>query len=358
MTELEALIAVHGAIDRAVQRDPGLARSVAPLLPAYERDDAPGWYEKFERWTKDVAPDAELVGPDEALAQMAERPPRPRQAARRLLALAALARATPDLTDDDNRRLRAALSVEGLAADNSDALFARLTGPEFESIGDWGDFIRGATADGLLAETLSAQVAAPPCSGSVEPALSSSGGVTDAASLFTTMRTDQVSFACACRFLEPVNWPGCSDFWCTMVEVATKPNGNPVFHELVSLDCNSAAAWRAEAFLEFGFSWTATVASLSYQLDPDRTAPTDPIVVDEGWLRVVDEGGGTVRVETLKTISFANSYFFSPGQLAAMMCPLGYGDAAGDLMFNCALECAPGSGTAFPGSQAADGAED
>ncbi len=179
----------------------------------------------------------------------------------------------------------------------------------------------------------------------------------DAATLFTTLSTQAVSFDRACRFLNPVNWPKCSKLWCEMTEITKKANGNPVFHEIVSLDCSNGLAWRAEAYLEFGYSWTPTVASVSYQLDPDRTTATDPITVDEGWLRVIDDGGGGIRVETLKTISFANSYFFTPGGIAEMMCPIGYGDAAGDLMFNCAASAAP-TGTVFPGSQPADDPED
>jgi hypothetical protein len=141
-----------------------------------------------------------------------------------------------------------------------------------------------------------------------------------------------------------------------MTPVASKANGNPVFYEQVSLNCGNPLAWKAEAYLEFGCSWAPPVASVSYQLDPDRTVATDPIVVDEGWLRVIDDGGGQVTVETLKTIRFAHSLLFSPGQIAAMMCPLGYSDAAGDLLFNCAAGDAAVQ-YAFPGSPAADEAE-
>jgi hypothetical protein len=98
-TELENLLAVFRAVDDGLAADPQRTDAVAELLPPYAGGAATGWVGAVERWAARRPGECEpvrLPDVDAALATLAETPPAPGLAPRRVLALGALARAQPD----------------------------------------------------------------------------------------------------------------------------------------------------------------------------------------------------------------------------------------------------------------------
>jgi hypothetical protein len=103
MAEREAIVRIHGAIDRAVQADPKAREQVAQLLPRY-RDPKLQWYDEFRKWLTDTGGKdaAGEIDPDpvaavkEALQELAAPAEHPRSQARRMFAVALTARAFPD----------------------------------------------------------------------------------------------------------------------------------------------------------------------------------------------------------------------------------------------------------------------
>jgi hypothetical protein len=98
--EHHAIVGVHRAIDLAVQADAGRTGMAATLFPAYD-DGAAGWSDAFARMLIDhgVVSSVEEVFPpvDEALARLAEEGPGTTwQAVRRLQAIGALVRVSPE----------------------------------------------------------------------------------------------------------------------------------------------------------------------------------------------------------------------------------------------------------------------
>ena len=112
MSELLDHLGIYAAIDRAVEADPARARTVAVALPFYRLPN-PHWVDAFERWNAEEVekrtgrPAAALPSLDEALDELAETTPETPLRARRLLAVAAAARAFPEL--EPRRLVSAAL---------------------------------------------------------------------------------------------------------------------------------------------------------------------------------------------------------------------------------------------------------
>lgn len=353
MSETEDLLAVHGAIDRAVAADPELVSVVAPYLGAYADGGAVGWFDEFVAWTLertggDASPLPEL---EAALRNMADRAPSPRAAARRLLALGVAARVFPELRDAGSpASVQGALTVNNLAGfDNDDRaaeLLALLLDDEwFASMSDWPKLIEAAFDANLIPATVAMQGAAPPCGGRLV-VVQNPGDLSPAAALTTEFWTDQVTLDQAMRFLEPVNWPGCCDLWCSMTETGVSAAGNPEYHEVVSLDCTQpTATWTAEADLEFRFVAMPGGARVSYDLCQGRPQPGDLIVEDSGMLAIQQEGNG-IRVMTTKRIRFDHP--FSGPSLAMLLCALGYATAVEDMVFGCAATSDGSAGTPFP----------
>ncbi len=345
MSEIQDLLALHGAIDRQLQSHPELIDVVAPLLPAYHDPETLGWYDAFERWVGEQAPDAEFPDVETALANMATAESvRPRSAARRLLALGALTRAFPGSTEFPVATLAPTLDFssdlrDGQALD----LLGLLAGPEFDSIEQWPSLLSTSYEVGLVSRDVAAQQVAPPLCEHRVVETPWRGAIVQATQLETSFWTDQVSFECASRVLDPLHWPDCSEFWCDVTQVDTtitaKKALNPVYREVVSLDCaHRNTAWSAMAYLECHRTTTSDRDRLDFDLAPAWTSAGDDIMVDEGSLSVQKVGTG-IRVETVKRIKFR--HLFSPRFLAVVMCVIGYGDQATDLTFNCAIDCKP-----------------
>ncbi len=345
MSETLNLIALHGAIDQQLKTHPELVADVARLLPGYGEPATLGWYDTFRDWILEQAPETDFPDLERAIANIATeaaegRTPKPRSAARRLLAVAALARAFPDGSGLPS--LAPVLDFTGPGRESED-LVGLVAGSAFSSLDQWGSMIQAASAAGLVSEAVTAQHRAPPgCLHSVVRT-PLNGVLVDAAQLETSFWTDAVDLKCASKFLDPLQWPTCSEYWCEVRlvgSVITQKKKNPVYREEVSLDCtHRATTWGVRAYLECHQTSTATEARLDFDLAPSFMSAGDEIMVDEGWLRVREENSG-IRVETVKRVKFRNPAL-SPHALATVMCLVGYADLAGELMFNCAIDCKP-----------------
>jgi hypothetical protein len=354
MSELEDLMAVHGAEDLAIVEDPTLRGPVAQFVGAYEDPDAVGWFDEFRAWNNNRGIEDNFRGLETALENLSatEDAVTPRTAARRILAVKLATIVRPALASGPDPLINNVLAVTGLCEDHSTDLARLIIDPAvFGAMSDWENLLAQASGSGFITSALAVQAQAPPCDGHTV-VVPTPGDPSPAVELHTTFTANTISFECACQFLEPSNWTTCSSFWCEMDtnDGFHSPTGNPIYHEIVGFSCPpSSTTWWAETYLEFAFHHTANFARVSYNLSPDHT-PADPqIVVDQGWLTVTRTSTG-IEVETLKRVKF--NHTFTGPMLAAMMCPLGYATAAHDLVFNCAHDCDPTSGTPLPPNEA------
>jgi hypothetical protein len=370
MTEIQDLLGLYGAIDRAIVADPSLAEVAAPFLGPYRGGAAAGWFDEFTRWTSrrtGVEPEEQYPDLDRALTGLAGAEPTPRMAARRLLAVAVAGRVIDRVGHGGGDAVGSisALTAPGLAADEDTAaqLFELMlsdqpgaaaddatTGPE--SLAHWwSSLLHEAKARGLIADSLARQSTVPPCSGRLVQV--GAGGL--AAALSTRFCTDQLTLAEAKGFLDPASWPGCHPFWCEMTQTGVSSAGNPIYREVVSVDCdNRAQVWTAEVCLEFQFlDLPGGGALVTYRLCEGFPQPDDLVVVDSGTLAVWEQDGN-VCVHTTKRIRFDHP--FDGPSLAMLMCALGYGSVAEDLVFSCAVGSGEGSAGAatFSGRDPAD----
>ncbi|HEX2414747.1 MAG TPA: hypothetical protein VHJ37_05995 [Thermoleophilaceae bacterium] len=369
MAEIADLIGIYGAIDRAVVRDPNRRSAVSQLLPLY-RQPGVQWFEEFEEWTRELRADEPrgqlFPSLETALKGLATVEPSGRMRARRLFVIAVATRAEPRLRNPRSklcRLARAALRVNGLASDEDQAqrlldllgneeLLPPIEGQAPGALDEWWtNLLETASKEGLIGEP--ALFGPRPCSGRlVEVEMPDGSG--PVATLVAGFETDAIKFERAIRFLEPSNWPDCSDFWCEMEKVGVQPSGAHHYHEVVSTDCDHQwAAWTISAELDFTFRTIPGVAAFAdYQLSEGHPKSDDDVLVDEGGLIVQRIGAGPphrLRVETSKRVRF--NHPFSGEQLALMMCALGYASIVEDFVFTCAAlpEKEKGKGTSFPG---------
>jgi hypothetical protein len=338
MSERGDLVAIYGAIDDLVKRDPqGRAPAVADFLVAYQDPDAVGWFDELKAWNARLAPP--FPEPQAALERLATPPESGRLAARRLLVMAALHRvlqATDDSPDPALEQLVVrTLQVEGIArrpdADEP-TVFNLVTNPDFfGSINDWAQMINAGVEMEVLDEALQVQAFIAPCTSRLVDVLTP-GDPFPATELRTSFFIDKVKLAQASEVLEPSNWPGCDTFWVVMQRLSEDADHTRHYHEVVSLDRNDPfKTWTAEAYLRFkGQNWTGG-ASVTYGLEPG--IPNPQIDVDQGAL-VVQERGTGVLVDTTKRIRF--TYPFNGPSLNLTMCALGYADQAEELVLCCA----------------------
>jgi hypothetical protein len=368
MRETSDLVGIYGAVDVAVAGDLDRRAAVAQLLPAY-KDPNFHWFAEFDQWVREKRAATESDTPpfpslEDALDHLAERPePTPRMQARRLFAIALATRSHPEMQDPDNDLAQLALRaipVDPDAADFDDASrqVLKILGDQ-ERLAPAEEQTEGALSDwwDVTVQALEGFVPDPhgmgpkPCSGK----LLKVGGL-PAASLETYFETDKITFDRATSFLDPSNWPRCSDFWCDMDKTTPLPLGGQRYHEVVSTNCdNQDVGWTIEANLDFGFrQQQGVMAAAEYGMSPGM--PNPYVAVDEGMLMVeqIGVGGGVagadkLRVTTTKRVRFNGP--FSGEQLAVIMCATGYAAVAEDFVFNCAALGA--EGTPFPQDGAA-----
>jgi hypothetical protein len=357
MSELEDLVGIYGAIDRAVQRRPDLLTTVGNFFDPYRDPNAVGWFDEFETWTVERFGESRIPDLDAAVVSLARTPTSGRMAARRILVIGVAARLghgliSPDATTD----LAAALSVEGIAGpgghDSALELLSLLVDDSvFANLGNWSQLILTAVERELVAASLAVQAVAAPCDCELV-VVPQPGSPFPAVELHTSFTTNAITIDQAKRFLDPTVWPQCGQWWCEMRYVSTTPppNNSKIYHEIFSLDCNAPnAAWTVEAYLEFKQFNIGAGARVSYRLSPSYANPD--VSVDEGWFTVLpDPGGGPgVKVDTVKRVRF--NHPFGGQSLAMVMCALGYGGAAEQLVLSCAVQNAnnPGAGVPFQG---------
>jgi hypothetical protein len=112
MSETDAIVAIYGAVDRAVQTDPEARAKVATLLDQY-RDPQFRWFDEFQEWLGTSEPESaeasdQLEG---ALRQLAEPAAQPRAQARRMFAVEVATRAFPALHKPKDRLAKLAVSA-------------------------------------------------------------------------------------------------------------------------------------------------------------------------------------------------------------------------------------------------------
>ena len=353
MSEIDALVGIYGAVDKAVQGSPKLRADVSRLLPLYA-DPGLQWYDDFEAWLKETRAEP-VSGPlfpelEEALSKLAEIAPKGRLRARRLFALTVATQGFPEMQDPSSELgglAVGALRVEGLAGGEEAAarslleLLTTIALPDVHASPQqlktwWSQVIHVAGSDGLLQVT--SDLKQRPCSGQL---VSVPGITAPVAALRTEFETDEIDFEQAKNFINPANWAKCMpSFWCAMDPLAVAPRipGGSVFREVVSSDecaLGDAAAFWAETELEFEFGSLSEAVFTNYRLSKGRPLAGDRILLDEGSLVVAKVGPGErpLLITTTKRIQF--SHAFSSEALAIIACALGYADVVGELL-NCA----------------------
>lgn len=345
MSELEALLVIHGAIDRAVVEDRSKAEIVARYYGPYADGAAVGWFDQFVSWTAEMTgiPAGDLYPMDhaavsDAIGQLAElTTPSPYMQARRMLATAVAAHVLSGTVINTAEELDGALSFSDNAAD----LRGLLTNKDvFAAAEDWPRLIHIALEAHLVTEGFAIQNSAAPCVGEVVT-VKIAGTTVEAAALKTEYCTEHLRFEDAIKVLDPWRWPACNPLWCELKPSGRhSPAGNPIYHEVVSLDCqHQPETWTAACDLEFTTFEAPGVKIISYDLEAGRPKAGDPILVDSGSLEVKDMGPNGVCVTTTKRIQFA--YPFSGEALAMVACALGYGCVGEALLWCCAHSDSP-----------------
>jgi hypothetical protein len=377
MSEVESLLTLYGALDRAVDAHDVEPAAIAPLLGAYRYPEAVGWYDhQYRPWVAEAAARAERRGepkgkrrpritvrgrsdvPEapapttesriqdihDALSVFGPAPLEGRMAARRLLAVTAVARALPDHFGPRGARVDAASAAltfrvrgedsddDGLAQ-RAQQLHARFA-TEFTSMDQWESVVRSAVSGGLLPQSFLSQAQTPPCTGRLILRPTSKGGEPDPCLVMEAeFTTKDIDFAAAKSYLVPSNWYYPGSLWCQMQEYNKSPDAtSAMYHETVSTDCASKSpTWSVSTDLQFWFSHPYTnEARAEYDLASPPVAGSD-IEIDEGSLRVIELPDGSVNVKTTKRVRFAGS-FDGPG-LAMFMCASGYSTALEDVVF-------------------------
>jgi hypothetical protein len=385
MSETSALVAVLGALDRAVLAidDPGAQerahRRVAELIPSYDVPGAPGWYDRLLAATDEH--EHELVPPQpttvneaigrlgEALANLgATEPETPRLLPHRLMAVGAVVRAFPEdflppprpgqpgLVPESGSnvdRAAQALTVPGLLEDgpmigehgrgnvaHAVILLERMADPDqlphLRAYREFRDH-----EDNLQLLSLELRSQPPPCTTELVE-VGDPGDPAPAVALVTRICVAGINLKTAAQtFLDPSTWIG-YESWCAMVP---HPQATRRFLEVVDIDCDPVppnlpvAVW-----LDFSpLKQAPGVRFRSYVMSRDQELGTvvidhlgnprqanDAVEVDEGTIKATLEGGHML-VETTKRVRFKNTTIDAPS-IAVLACAAGYGALATDFV--------------------------
>lgn len=389
MSEIEALLGLYGAVDRAIVAGEADSASLAPFLSAYRDGAAEGWYDgQYLPWVDSVRerdlvrandnhppglPDipvvesdiaeavpVEVVPPEAAPVELSERaqevhdalvafsdePVEGRVAARRLLAVTVAAHAFPQHFGSRGSHAavgrsplvlkRTDVDPDGYAADPLAAqLHVRLE-DEFTSMSQWSQVVGKAVDDGVLPVTFRSQALAPPCTGSLILRPGPNGDPDPCTVLEAEFTTDQLRFEDARNYLEPANWQFPGSLWCRMQKDTSLGKNSWLYHETVATSCPpTPGGWSVSTDLQFWFSHpTPSEARAEYDLAPGLPDALSDIEIDEGSLRVIELPDGRVNVKTTKRVRFAGS--FDGAGLAMFMCASGYSTVLEDMVFSVA----------------------
>ena len=369
MTQLDDLIGLFAAVDEILVRPENATReAVGSVLPAYREGAALGWYAEFESWLnrRDGSPGRRRVPLVESgFPAFSDEEPKGTLATRRLLALAALTRADPTTygpSGTDATVIQAALAplvppeppdgrsrqgtteqgtaepaIAGLDATVAErtnrvvqlhqVLADDATDGVFPSIEAWGDFIGVAKAEGLVSADL---IPVPPCAAT---ALIDPGeGREPIMSLATSFDAERCTIDEVKAFLEPVNWPGCTDLWIAMDQFEA-PDENRYLEVIGSED--QTWGWRLTTALDFARRTRPGEVAVDYRLSGDQAGNGGDgwVDVDEGSIAVL-QVGDDVRVTTVKRLRFRGLPLGE--RFAVLLCALGWASAGQDMVFRCA----------------------
>ncbi|MFL6088584.1 MAG: hypothetical protein ACJ71Z_00385 [Aeromicrobium sp.] len=400
MSEIEALLGLYGAIDRAVVAGEADLNGLATLLGAYQGGAAIGWYddqylpwvegvkeravarersERSERTERDEhaepsevlaeplpvegRPDylAEALEPTEADAHtlspraqdvadaLAAFPPEPvdgRMAARRLLAVTAAARAFPEhfgVGGSHAEVARRALVLKDprdtdLAAA---ALRSRDTherfAANFKTMSDWTKVVNDALRDGVLPDWFDGQQDAPPCVGRLVMRPDPVTGDLDPCTVMEAgFVTKKLTFEQAKVYLEPSNWQYPGSFWCRMERGAAVGADSWIYHETVATSCPPSTA-----------AWTVStdlqfwfshpvVNEARVEYDFPPGLPTPRSDIE------IDEGSLRIvelpdtSIEVTTTKRVRFAGSFDGAGLSMLMCATGYSSKLEDVIFSVA----------------------
>ena len=389
MSDAGDLVALLGQLDRTIgQLEGELAATTraaaATMVPPLGDPDASGWYDRL------VAAIGVEPGPQslsDAMTAIAAPAEGLTALPRRLVAIAAVARALPSRFGPDGSEADLtlqALSTPGILAsaprldesrppseetsifDEAPVLLARLVDPaELPTVEAYRDFI-GRDSNRALLQSELFRLPAPCTTDVVEVAAGGQAG--RALSLVTNVCVTGVvlaDVAAAASFLNPANWAGYPG-WCGMIAEPPPPPDHTAparYLEIVALDCPTDAL-KVAVWLDFSPLIQrpgSLVRTYRRSKNQGGGAPTgvgaaaavhtanDAVSVDEGSLKVIDEGTH-LRVKTTKRVRFRAGLDVTIlriiaccagyGALAAEFVVAGTGGAAQD------VACAPAAGKA------------
>jgi hypothetical protein len=347
-SELETIAGLYGAIDREIVSKPAKAAAVAELLGAYRDPKTIGWYARFAQYVADrTSGKADLLSlvpevPAAALTdvRLSERDERA-LTTRKLLALSATELVFEEYLPGgaEELELRRALvrrddiepmELEELANSQRIVDLHLLLATEFRSMEQWPGFVDRLVGGGYVEESFALQAGLKPCYGELVP-VEVVGDEDYVACMSTCEDRTDISYDDAKAHLQPDNWAGLG-LWCTMQPARVSAAGNPIYHEIVSLNCaDQQSTWTVETELEFAFTEVGTTASSVYRLPADLDTSAYPdVVVDEGWLSVEQRPGGVVRIESSKRVKFQEP--FDSSWFPMLSCAFGYGSASTELI--------------------------
>jgi hypothetical protein len=367
MSDSGDLVALLGHLDRAIGELEGEAAATAraaaaTMVPPIGEPDAPGWYDRLL-----AATGAELEPRSLSEAMTAIAAPAEGLSAlpRRLAAIAAVARALPRRFGPDGSEADLtlqALSTHGILAsapplgesvppgqetrifEDAPVLLARLVDPvELPNVGAYRNFIGRESNRELLQSTL-LRLPAPCTTDVVE--VTAGGQAGRALALVTNVCVTGVTLpdiAAAPGFLNPANWAR-YPAWCEMLADPANPadHTEPArYLEIVALHCVShaleVAVWldfsrlvkRPRALVRTYIMSANQAGGVSMGAGAAIQTANNAVVVDEGSLKVIDEGTH-LRVKTTKRVQFRTSIDVTVLRIIA--CGAGYGALAAEFV--------------------------
>jgi hypothetical protein len=395
MSDIGDLVALLGELDRTIAslegaEAEGARAEAAAMIPPYGNADAPGWYDRL------LATTGAEFGPSslsEAMDAMA-RPPSSRSVLpRRVIAIAAVARALPDrygLHGEELERTLRALSGPGILAtapnvdevepgtevdilaEASQLLELLVDHDRLPDVHAYREFVDMDTSTALLSVQLRSLPA--PCSTDVIE-VEREGSVELVLTLATQVCVSGVSLADVAKptsFMNPQNWARYA-YWCDMVPDPANL-ADPVeaarYLEIVALDCDTRAL-EVAVWLDFSRLVKRPRSLLrTYTMSRDQSTElpaggpvgggaaaaakaNNAVSIDEGSIKVMDEGAH-LRVRTTKRVHFTVG--LDASTLALLSCGAGYGALAADFVVEGSggvaqeVGCAGNEPTGVPGS--------
>jgi hypothetical protein len=370
MSEIRDLIAILGAIDGQMPSlGENLRAQVAGLVPVYRRPTTVGWFERFTDGRE-----RDFPGIDEAMNGLAGRRADIGDLyisllARRVLAVALAARAFPQYgpggaQEDTSREILKAPGIlrhspslpkrprrdaaQAPGADTQPAppagdeeisreaafLLTALADPNrLGTIEEWHPFLE--SVDRFVNPQLRSVPA--PCSGTVIEPQPASGG-DDIALLRMSVCVKDIGIGHVEGFLDPSCWDECSPWWCEMDRIYPSPPGtHELFYERVAVPCDQPL-FEVSAFIDFvqaiDLPDRKVLAYKLFETESIGAITINRMVdVDRGVIEVRQEPDH-VHVDTTKRIRFTDQSVDSD-VVAVLVCWVGYGDVATDLICNC-----------------------